>query len=169
MDSLLRPLLDAPPAVVYLVCALVITAETALLPGIVLPTLSTLLLMGFLAERGTLDLGLAWVVAVAAAVVGDQLAYLEGRHWGPRLRGSRPARRIGEHRWERAETAVARHGVPAVIAGRCLAGVRTLVPRVAGSAAMPYRRFAAASLAAATLWASAELLVGHATALVTSS
>ena len=64
------------------------------------------------------------------------------------------------------EAAVARHGVPAVIAGRCLAGVRTLVPRVAGSAAMPYRRFAAASVCAAVLWASAELLVGHTTALV---
>ncbi|MFF1612972.1 DedA family protein [Amycolatopsis sp. NPDC058278] len=161
MDSLLRPLLDAPPAVVYLVCALVITAETALLPGIVLPTLSTLLLMGFLAERGTLHLGLAWAVAVASAVLGDQLAYLEGRHWGPRL-----SRRVGQKRWQRAETALARYGVPAVIAGRCLAGVRTLVPRVAGSAAMPYRRFAAGSVAAAVLWASAELLVGHTTALV---
>lgn len=161
MDSLLRPLLDAPPAVVYLVCALVITAETALLPGIVLPTLSTLLLMGFLAERGTLHLGVAWVVAVAAAVLGDQLAYLEGRRWGPRL-----GRRAGRDRWARAETAVARYGVPAVIAGRCLAGVRTLVPRVAGSAAMPYRRFAAGSVAAAVLWASVELLVGHTTALV---
>ncbi|MGW5744431.1 DedA family protein [Amycolatopsis sp. NPDC003861] len=158
MDSLLRPLLDAPPAVVYLVCALVITAETALLPGIVLPTLSTLLLMGFLAERGTLHLGLAWVVAVASAVLGDQLAYLEGRRWGPR-----PAHR---DRWKRVEAAVARYGVPAVIAGRCLAGVRTLVPRVAGSAAMPYRRFAAGSVGAAVLWASAELLVGHTTALV---
>ncbi|MEV7099075.1 DedA family protein [Amycolatopsis sp. NPDC051045] len=161
MDSLLRPLLDASPVVVYLVCALVITAETALLPGIALPTLSTVLLMGFLAERGTLHLGLAWLVAVAAAVLGDQLAYLEGRRWGPRL-----ARRAGDDRWERAETAVARYGVPAVIAGRCLAGVRTLVPRVAGSAAMPYRRFAAGSVAAAVLWASAELLVGHTTALM---
>ncbi|GHF99627.1 MULTISPECIES: DedA family protein [Amycolatopsis] len=158
MDSLLRPLLDAPPLVVYLVCALVITAETALLPGIVLPTLSALLLMGFLAERGTLHLGLAWVVAVAAAVLGDQLAYLEGRRWGPRL--------SHRDRWQRVERAVARYGVPAVIAGRCLAGVRTLVPRVAGSAAMPYRRFAAGSVCAAVLWASVELLVGHTTALV---
>ncbi|HET6708347.1 DedA family protein [Amycolatopsis sp.] len=158
MDSLLRPLLDAPPAAVYLVCALIITAETALLPGIVLPTLSTLLLMGFLAERGTLHLGLAWVVAVAAAVLGDQLAYLEGRRWGPRL--------SHRDRWQRVETAVARYGVPAVIAGRCLAGVRTLVPRVAGSAAMPYRRFAAGSVAAAVVWASVELLAGHTTAVV---
>ncbi|HEY3480074.1 MAG TPA: DedA family protein [Streptomyces sp.] len=126
-----------------------------------LPTLSTLLLMGFLSERGTLHLGLALAVAVSAAVLGDQLAYLEGRRWGPRL-----ARRAGQDRWDRAESAVARYGVPAVIAGRCLVGLRTLVPRVAGSAAMPYRRFAAGSVAAAVLWASAELLVGHATAAV---
>ncbi|MEV6646174.1 DedA family protein [Amycolatopsis sp. NPDC051371] len=162
MDSLLRPLLDAPPLVVYLVCAVLITAETALLPGIVLPTLSALLLMGFLAERGTLHFGLALPVAVLAAVVGDQLAYLEGR----RLRRSRLVRRIGQDRWDRAEAAVARYGVPAVIAGRCLAGVRTLVPRVAGSAAMPYRRFAAGSVCAAVLWASTELLMGQVTALV---
>jgi|SRR4051812_29643518 membrane-associated protein len=162
MDSLLRPLLDAPAPVVYLVCAVLITAETALLPGIVLPTLSALLLMGFLAERGTLHLGLALPVAVLSAVLGDQLAYLEGR----RLRRSRLARRVGQDRWDRAEAAVARYGVPAVIAGRCLAGVRTLVPRVAGSAAMPYRRFAVGSVCAAVLWASAELLAGHLTALV---
>ncbi|MFI5591460.1 DedA family protein [Amycolatopsis sp. NPDC051758] len=161
MDSLLRPLLDAPPAVVYLVCALLITAETALLPGIVLPTLSALLLMGFLAERGTLHPGLALAVAVLAAVLGDQLAYLEGRRWGRRL-----ARRVGQERWDRAEAAVARYGVPAVIAGRCLVGVRTVMPRVAGSAAMPYRRFVAGSVGAAVLWASAELLVGHLTAAV---
>ncbi|WP_438860588.1 hypothetical protein [Amycolatopsis solani] len=55
---------------------------------------------------------------------------------------------------------------PAVVAGRCLVGLRTLVPRVAGSAAMPYRRFAAGSVMAAVLWAGAELLVGHTTALV---
>ncbi|GAA4543376.1 DedA family protein [Amycolatopsis samaneae] len=166
MDSLLRPLLDAPAPLVYLVCALLVTAETALLPGIVLPTLSTLLLMGFLAQRGTLDLGLALGVAVAAAVLGDQVAYLEGRYWGPKLRSSRMGRRIGAHRWERAETTVARYGVPAVIAGRCLAGVRTLVPRVAGSAAMPYRRFVAGSVCAAVLWASVEILLGRAGASV---
>jgi len=158
MDSLLRPLLDAPPLVVYLVCGLLITAETALLPGIVLPTL---LLMGFLAERGTLHLGLALAVAVVAAVLGDQLAYLEGRWWGPRL-----ARRVGQDRWNRAESAIARWGVPAVIAGRCVLGLRTLMPRVAGSAAMPYRRFAVGSVCAALLWASAELLAGHLTAVL---
>ncbi|UOZ07835.1 hypothetical protein MUY22_05970 [Amycolatopsis sp. WQ 127309] len=46
MDSLLRPLLDAPAVVVYPVCGLLITAETALLPGIVLPTLSAVLWAG---------------------------------------------------------------------------------------------------------------------------
>src|SRR4051812_7267186 len=151
MDSLLRPLLDAPAPVVYLVCAVLITAETALLPGIVLPTLSALLLMGFLAERGTLHLGLALPVAVLAAVLGDQLAYLEGR----RLRRSRLARRVGQDRWDRAEAAVARYGVPAGIAGRFLARAPTLLPRVAGPAAVPYRRVARGRAGGARPWGRA--------------
>ncbi|GAA3577149.1 DedA family protein [Amycolatopsis ultiminotia] len=161
MGSLLRPLLDAPAPLIYVVCALVIMAETALLPGIVLPTLSTLLLMGFLVQRGTLTWWLTLPVAVAAAVAGDQLAYLEGRHWGPRLRTSRFARRIGPRRWEKAEATVTRYGVPAVVLGRCLAGLRTLVPRVAGSVGLPYCRFLVSSLGAAVVWAGVELSVGQ--------
>ncbi|UJW36792.1 DedA family protein [Saccharothrix sp. AJ9571] len=167
MDGLLRSLLDLPPPLIYLVCGLLITAETALLPGIVLPTLSTLLLMGGLAEQGTLNLPLALAVAVTAAVLGDQLAYLEGRRWGPRLRSSRFGRRVGDARWNRAESFNARYGLPGVIAGRFLAGVRTVVPRVAGSTAMPYRRFSAGSACAAVVWAGAEILAGHAAASLT--
>ncbi|MBB4688294.1 DedA family protein [Amycolatopsis jiangsuensis] len=167
MDSLLRPLLDAPAPLIYAVCALVIVAETALLPGIVLPTLSTLLLMGMLVQRGTLTWWLALPVAVVAAVAGDQLAYLEGRLWGPRLRTSRFARRIGTERWDKAEATVVRYGVPAVVLGRCLAGIRTLVPRVAGSSGLPYRRFLPGSLGAALLWAGVELSVGQLTGWVT--
>ncbi|WP_020664753.1 DedA family protein [Amycolatopsis benzoatilytica] len=166
MDSLLQPLLNAPAPLVYCVCALVVLAETALLPGIVLPTLSTLLLMGFLVQRGTLQLCWALAVCVAAAVAGDQLAYWEGRLWGPRLRRSRLGQRIGDEKWNKAEATVARYGVPAVVLGRCLAGVRTLVPRVAGSAGLSYRRFFVGSVCAAMLWAGVELTVGQLTGWV---
>lgn len=166
MDSLLQPLLDAPAPLVYLICALVIMAETALLPGIVLPTLSTLLLMGFLVQRGTLQLWPALTVCVASALAGDQLAYWEGRLWGPKLRRSRVGQRIGAAKWDKAEATVARYGVPAVVLGRCLAGVRTLVPRVAGSAGLSYRRFFVGSLCAAVLWAGVELTLGQVTGWV---
>ncbi|MGW4400839.1 DedA family protein [Amycolatopsis nivea] len=166
MDSLLQPLLDAPAPLVYLICALVIMAETALLPGIVLPTLSTLLLMGFLVQRGTLQLWPALAVCVVSALAGDQLAYWEGRLWGPKLRRSRVGQRIGEAKWDKAEAAVARYGVPAVVLGRCLAGVRTLVPRVAGSAGLSYRRFFIGSVCAAVLWAGVELTMGQVTGWV---
>lgn len=166
MDSLLRPLLESPPALVYLVCGALIFLETALLPGIVLPTLSSLLLMGFLAGRGTPDLPPALTVAIGAAVAGDQIAFLEGRRLGPRLRTTRFGRRFGRDRWDRVERAVARYGVPAVVAGRCLAGVRTVVPRIAGAAEMPYRRFVPGSVCAAVVWACAELFLGHAGAWV---
>lgn len=163
MNALLHWVSELPPPLVYLVAAVIVASETALLPGIVLPTLSTLLLLGFLAQRGTVNLWLAMAVVTAAAVLGDQFAYLEGRRWGPRLRATGFGRRIGEAKWVRLETAVARYGVPAVMAGRCVAGVRTIMPRVAGSAAMSHRSFTLGSAGAVVLWAAAELLIGHGT------
>ncbi|MFI6027376.1 DedA family protein [Amycolatopsis magusensis] len=165
MDSLLRSLPDLPPPLIYLGCGLLITAETALLPGIVLPTLSTLLLMGGLAEQGTLDLPLALAVAVAAALLGDQLAYLEGHRWG--AAAAVFALRQASRRRALEPRGVVHRAVrpPGVIAGRFLAGVRTVVPRVAGSTVMPYRRFGSAC--AAVVWAGAELLAGHVAASLT--
>ncbi|QWF77705.1 DedA family protein [Amycolatopsis sp. CA-230715] len=164
MNALLHWVSELPAPLVYLVAAVIVVSETALLPGIVFPTLSTLLLLGFLAQRGVVNLWLAMADVAAAAVLGDQLAYLEGRRWGPRLRETGVGRRFGEARWERLETAVARYGLPAVMAGRCVAGVRTIMPRVAGSAAMPHRRFTLGSAMAVVPWAAAELFVGHTTA-----
>ncbi|WP_026360787.1 DedA family protein [Amycolatopsis nigrescens] len=169
MDSLLPQLAELPAIWVYLIAAALITCETALLPGIVLPTLSTLLLVGFLAERGTVNLWLALAVAAGAAVLGDQLGYLEGRRFGPALRATSAGRRVGPDRWRRLDARLNRYGVPAVMAGRWLAGVRTLVPRLAGAAAMPRVRFTAGSAAAALVWAGAELLAGHAAASLTGA
>ncbi|MFF0147970.1 DedA family protein [Amycolatopsis sulphurea] len=118
--------------------------------------------MGMLVQRGTLTWLLARPVAVVAAVAGDQLGYLEGRMWGPKLRTSRVARRVGTERWNKAEATVACYGIPAVIIGRCLAGIRTVVPRIAGSSGLPYRRF----LAGSCLWAGVELSAGQFTGWV---
>ncbi|MBP2183074.1 DedA family protein [Amycolatopsis magusensis] len=101
-------------------------------------------------------------MAVTAAVLGAQLAYLEGRRCGLRASAGESATRAGTGR-----SRSPRYGLPGVIAGRFLAGARTVVPRVAGSTTKPYQRFSAGSACAAVVWASAELLAGHAAASLT--
>ncbi|TBL29169.1 DedA family protein, partial [Verrucosispora sp. SN26_14.1] len=89
MHDLLNSVQSLPPGLIYVVAALVVAAETALLVGLVAPGEATLLLVGFLTYTGTLRLGPALAVMVVAAATGDAVAFRAGRRYGPRLRASR--------------------------------------------------------------------------------
>ncbi|MEU5938764.1 DedA family protein [Micromonospora sp. NPDC047548] len=166
LDSLLDRLGTLPPGYVLLAAAAVLAAEVGLLAGVVLPAATTMLTVGLLARAGRLDLGVALVVTTLAAFAGDQLGYLEGRLLGPRLRRGRLGRWVGEHRWGRAEALVAARGGPAVLLGRWTAFVRTLVPRVAGMARLPYRRFVLFDGLAVAVWVPGTVLLGWAVGAV---
>ncbi|MDG4805013.1 DedA family protein [Micromonospora sp. WMMD980] len=161
LDSVVDRLDALPPNLVLLVAA-VLAGEVGLLVGVVLPAATTMLTVGLLARAGHVDLGVALAVTTAAAFVGDQFGYLEGRLLGPRLRRGALGRWVGERRWQWAEDLVAARGGTAVLLGRWTAFARTLVPRVAGAAGLPYRRFVLADGAAVAVWVPGTVLVGWA-------
>ncbi|MFK3984915.1 DedA family protein [Micromonospora sp. NPDC050397] len=150
-----------PTGWLYFTVFLVLSAEVAILPGMVLPAATTMLTVGFLARTGALEVVTALAVTSVAAMVGDQVAFLEGRLVGPRLRHSRFGRRIADHRWERAERLFTSRGGPAVLLGRWTPYVRTLVPRVAAVAGLPYRRFVLFDAAAVLVWVPGIFLMGY--------
>ncbi|MCW3841785.1 DedA family protein [Micromonospora yasonensis] len=167
LDSLLDRLGGLPPAgVLLLVAAAVLAAEVGLLVGVLLPAATTMLTVGLLARAGRLDLGVALAVTTLAAFAGDQVGYLEGRLLGPRWRGGRLGRWIGERRWRQAEALVATRGGTAVLLGRWTAFARTLVPRVAGAAGLPYRRFVLFDGLAVVVWVPGTVLLGWAVGAV---
>ncbi|MGW4465260.1 DedA family protein [Micromonospora sp. NPDC004704] len=145
----------------YLTAAVVLAAEVAVLPGMVLPAATTMLTVGFLARAGDLDPATALVVTSLAAMLGDHLGFLEGRLVGPRLRRGRFGRRIDAGRWERAERLLTAGGGPAIVLGRWTPYVRTLVPRMAAVAGLPYRRFAVYDAAAVLVWVPGIFLIGY--------
>ena len=146
----------------YPVIGLLAAAESAAMVGLVLPGETAMLLGGFLAYQGHVELG--WMLAAAAAgsAAGDQAGYLAGRLLSPRLRAGRLGRRVGPARWARAEAFVRTRGGRAVVAGRFVGVLRALIPALAGMAAMPYRVFVAWELAAALVWAPGLVLAGYA-------
>lgn len=161
MHDLVNLLQHLPAEWIYLVAALVVAAETALLVGLVAPGEATLLLVGFLSFTGTLRLGPALAVMIAAAVAGDVLAFRSGRRYGPRLRASRWGVRVGSHRWRRADAMLDRLGGRGVFAARWVAFARTLVPRLAGAAGMPLRRFLPWNTGGVVTWVGGSVLVGY--------
>ncbi|MFB9908421.1 DedA family protein [Allokutzneria oryzae] len=164
MTVLRDSLAGLPPVVVYLVFGVLVTLEAAIVLGVVLPGVSGLLLFGFLAYLGNVDIVVAGCVAALGAVLGTSLAYASGRRLSRTdgLPDSRIVRRIGAHRWHRTENLLDRFGGRAVLAGQWVVGIRTLMPRFAAMAGLPYRRFAPWSIPVSLLWGSTWVVVGWA-------
>ena len=136
--------------------------ECAAFVGLILPGETALLVGGALAATGRINLVTLIIVAAVCAVVGDSVGYEIGRQVGMPLRRSRLGRMIGEERWGRAETFVAKHGPAAVLLGRWVGVLRALVPALAGMTRMPYRRFLAFNVIGGVTWATAVIMAGYA-------
>jgi membrane protein DedA with SNARE-associated domain len=130
--------------------------------GLVLPGELALLLGGVLAHQDQVPLPAALAVGTAGALAGDAAGFWIGRRWGPRLVGSRLGRGIGPARLHRVEALLLRGGGRALAVGRCTAGVRVVLPGLAGMLGLRYRTFALWTGAAATVWAVAHVLAGYA-------
>jgi membrane-associated protein len=159
METVLTTLLAQPSWAVYAVVGLVVLCETALVVGAVVPGETVAIAGGVSAALGQTDLATMVLLVAAAAVAGDAVGWRVGRSLGPRLL---------EHRWldrhrrrvEQTRSSLAERGAPAVVVGRWTAFVRSVVPALAGSAGMPYRRFLAWDLVGAVSWAVVSVGVG---------
>jgi len=135
--------------------------ESALFVGFVLPGETAVLLGGVLANQHRVSLSVIATVAVVAAILGDTVGFWVGRHVGhwflelAVFRKRRPEIDVGLR-------AVHDHGGRAVFLARFTAFLRPIVPGLAGTAGMPYRRFFAFNAAGALVWAGGLTLLGFA-------
>jgi len=143
-----------PPLLVYVVVGALVAGEVAITAGLVLPAATALITLGLLANAGAVEIVPALAVAVGAAWIGGTIAYHSGRRLGPRARTIRLGRWIGPKRWDRADRLFARYGGRAIFLGQWVVVARTLIPRLAGMNAVPYRRFAAWHTPTAAVWAT---------------
>ncbi|MET7780319.1 DedA family protein [Streptomyces sp. NPDC005388] len=164
MNALSDILGHLPPVSAYAVVTAAVLAESILLVGAFIPTLTLLLTAGALSRTGQISLPLVIAAAAGAVVAGDFLAHRIGRYLGDRLRDGRMGRRVPGAAWQQAGTLMTRHGGRAVFLARFLPVVRTLAPHSAGATRLPYRRIAPYSVVAACVWATAEAGVGYAAA-----
>nr|WP_206322269.1 VTT domain-containing protein [Streptomyces sp. HNM0575] len=153
-----------PDPVSYAVLVSAVLAESVLLIGAFVPTLTLLLTAGALGRSGVLELPLVVTAAACAVVAGDALGHRTGRLLGARARTGRIGRRVPAAAWLRAGALMDAYGGQAVFLARFVPVVRTLAPHLAGAALLPYRRIAPYSAVAALVWAGAEAGAGYAAA-----
>jgi membrane-associated protein len=138
-------------------------AETGILVGFLLPGDTLMFSAGVLlaAHSVHLPIWLALVAVTIAATAGDQVGYLIGRRFGPRLMNRPKSRLLSPRQLERARAFFARYGPRAVVLARFVPLVRTMTPVVAGVGQMSRRRFAVYNLAGAGAWALLTLGGGY--------
>ena len=137
--------------------------ETALIIGLVLPTEPTLVVATAFALQGHFSFGSVVGAAVLGAALGDSAGFMIGRWGGPRVLGGRGRiARMARRHQDRALDLFERHAGLSVSLARMVPFVRTLMPLVAGSTGVAYRRFLAFDLLGITGWAFLGLGIAYA-------
>ena len=139
----------------------IIFAETGLFFGIFLPGDSLLFTAGFLASQGHFNIVVLCLICFVAAVAGDATGYYIGDRMGRRL-FTKPESRIFKPEYLiKAQHFFEKHGGKAIILGRFMPIVRTMVPMVAGAGTMTYHKFFTYNVIGAFLWAVCVTLAGY--------
>jgi len=147
-------------SVISYLIAIVVPALDAVFP--VLPSETAVIALG-VATAGSTDPRIALLVACAAAgaFLGDNLCYLLGRRFGPRVERRFFASQKGARRRRWAEHSLDRFGMPLIIVCRFIPGGRTAVTLSCGLVGYSRRRFVAATAVAATIWALYAFFIGR--------
>ncbi|MDD5250329.1 MAG: DedA family protein [Rhodocyclaceae bacterium] len=138
----------------------------AVFVGTLLEGETILIAAGFAAHQGLLDWRAVVAVAVAGAVLGDQLAFLLGRWKGTSLLARFPAL---ARRAPRVHAMLERHDAIVILSVRFLYGLRIAGPLILGSSRVPLLRFAVLNAIGAVAWAMLVAGAGYAFGLALES
>jgi membrane protein DedA with SNARE-associated domain/membrane-associated phospholipid phosphatase len=146
----------------YILVGVMAFLETGAFVGLVAPGETVVIVGGFVAGQGEINIVILIGIVWFAAVCGDTASFLLGRRLGREfLLKHGPRLRITEERLERVEGFLHRHGGTTILFGRFIGLVRALAPFVAGASRLPLRRFLPYDIIAAGAWATVFSLLGY--------
>ncbi|HKN03200.1 MAG TPA: DedA family protein [Buttiauxella sp.] len=152
--------------VVYCVMFATLFLENGLLPASFLPGDSLLLLAGALVAKGVMSFIPTVLILTTAASLGCWLSYAQGRWLGNTKTVKSWLQQLPPQYHQRATHMFDRHGLFALLAGRFLAFVRTLLPTMAGISGLSNRRFQVFNWLSGVLWVGSVASLGYALSMI---
>ncbi|WP_367321610.1 DedA family protein [Streptomyces sp. HUAS ZL42] len=129
-----------------------------------LPGDSLLFTAGLLVADGKWIHQPLWLVCtliVVAAVLGDQVGFLIGKFFGPKLFNRPNSKIFKQENLEKAHEFVEKYGPKAIVLARFVPIVRTFAPIIAGAGRMKYRTFIMYNVVGGILWGTGVTVAGY--------
>lgn len=136
----------------YLVLFTIIFLENGLLPAAFLPGDSLLILVGVLIAKGAMGFPETVILLTIAASLGCWLSYIQGRWLGNSQTVQNWLSHLPPRYHQRAHQLFHKHGLSALLVGRFIAFVRTLLPTIAGLSGLGNMRFQFFNWMSGLLW-----------------
>ncbi len=130
--------------------------------GVPVPGETILLVAGYFASTGEFHLGLVMLTAATGAVIGDNIGFAIGHHFGRNV-----LLRVGRFffltpkRFAYMENYFERHGNKTILVARFITGLRVFAALLAGASKMPWRIFLVFNVAGAILWSVCITMLGY--------
>ena len=131
--------------------------------GVPVPGETILLIAGYFAAQGKFHLPLVMLIAATGAVIGDNIGFAIGHHFGRAV-----LLRVGRFffltpkRLEHMEKYFESHGNKTILVARFITGLRVFAALLAGaSRKMPWRVFFVYNVAGALLWSVVITTLGY--------
>ena len=157
-DAQLAPL---APFLIYLLAAVFVFVETAVIFAFFMPGDSLLFSVGLVAATNDdINIVILCTVIFVAAFFGDQVGFVLGRVIGRPYLDKRTSPRI-QSLIKKSEEFYERTGWWAVVAARFFPWVRSFVPPIAGASKMNYYKFLSANTLGGLLWGAGITLTGY--------
>ena len=138
----------------------IVFAESGLLIGFFLPGDSLLFAAGFLASQDYLNIFALVIGCFICAVVGDNVGYATGKHFGHKLFSREDSMFFHKNHIVKAQEFYEQHGKKAIVLARFLPVIRTFAPIVAGIGNMHYAAFLKFNLLGGLAWTSILSILG---------
>jgi len=162
-DAQLAPL---APFLIYLIAAVFVFVETAVIFAFFMPGDSLLFSVGLVAAtHDDVNIVILCTVIFAAAFFGDQVGFVLGRVIGRPYLDKRTSPRI-QSMIKKSEEFYERTGWWAVVAARFFPWIRSFVPPIAGASKMNYYKFLSANTLGGLLWGVGITLTGYCAATI---
>lgn len=145
----------------YFVLFMILFLENGLLPAAFLPGDSLLVLVGVLIAKGAMGYPETLLLLTVAASLGCWVSYIQGRWLGNTRIVQNWLSHLPAHYHQRAHHLFHKHGLSALLIGRFIAFVRTLLPTIAGLSGLSSARFQFFNWMSGLLWVLILTALGY--------